>query len=191
VKIDAQILEKFGSWQEAARDCEGVEDCTSVNLATANKAGRVANRMVLLKSYDEHGFVFYTNYESKKGRDLAENPHASLCFYWAEMGRQIRIEGVVSRVSEAESDEYFASRQLKSRIGAWASRQSQPLASKASLLLEIAKLSGKASNRPSFWGGYRVSPDYIEFWENGAFRIHNRQVFEAIDGAWVERLLYP
>jgi len=154
-------------------------------------------RMVLLKGFDERGFVFYTNFESAKGRHLAHEPRAALNFHWKSLRRQVRVRGSVEKVSEAESDAYFASRARDSRIGAWASAQSRPLESPLALEKAVARYAARfpvgVVPRPSHWGGYRLSPVQIEFWRDRPFRLHERIVYvrEAPEGAWRKERLYP
>lgn len=187
---------QFEQWFEAAQTCSSISDATAMCLATASKDGYPSNRMVLLKSFDEKGFVFYTNLLSKKGGQLHENPQAALCFYWAPLDRQIRIEGTIESVSSEEADKYFASRPRDSKIGAWASKQSQKIQSSGDLVGRIAKFSAKFGlgdiPRPPHWSGFRLVPQFIEFWSNGAFRIHDREVFTLEgEGAWRVDKLYP
>ena len=187
-------LALFDAWFAEARASEP-NDPEAVALATADAGGRPAVRMVLLKGHDERGFVFYTNEQSRKGDDLAANPQAALLFHWKSLRRQVRIEGAVSRVGAAEADAYFASRGRDSRLGAWASDQSRPLADRAQFMdrfeQEKARFEGGDVPRPPHWGGYRVIPRSIEFWSDGAHRLHERRLFTARDGGWDEGLLYP
>ena len=167
-----------------------------MNLATIDGRGRPSSRIVLLKSVDEKGFVFYTNYTSRKARELDETPFAALCFIWQEYDRQIRIEGKVEKVSAEESDAYFASRPRQSQIGAWASKQSQEIEHKLDFEKRIAKYTLKFGigkiPRPEFWGGYRVIPDHIEFWQKKEFRLHERRLFTRMEGdEWKMKKLYP
>ena len=166
-----------------------------MTLATATKDGTPAARIVLLKSFDEHGFVFYTNYQSRKGMELSENERACLLFYWSPLWRQVRIEGSVEKVSEAESDRYFQSRPLGSRIGAWASKQSEVFESRAALEKRFEEFSLKfAANvpRPPHWGGYRLKPTTIEFWQGRDNRLHDRLRYRLQDnGAWIVERLGP
>ncbi len=166
-----------------------------MTLATADAQGRPAARTVLLKGYDAAGFVFYSNYESRKGRDLAANPRASLLFFWPELERQVRIDGAVARVDAAESDAYYASRPLASRIGAWASPQSEVIAGKAWLMAKAAEMGlrhGLNPARPPHWGGYRVTPEAIEFWQGRPSRLHDRlQYTRAPNGTWSRARLAP
>ncbi len=170
-------------------------DATACVLATASADGRPSARMVLLKKSSPDGFVFFTNYESRKGRELAANPRAALCFYWATIGWQVRIEGTVERLSPEESDAYFASRPRLSRIAAWASRQSRPLASRAALLARFARYQAKHAvgevPRPECWGGFRLVPATIELWSSAAHRLHDRRLYRRRDGGWEMERLYP
>lgn len=188
--------ELFGSWYAKASRHPEVADASAVNLATASKDGMPSNRMVLLKGHDASGFVIYTNLGSRKANELTANPLAALCFHWAPLRLQIRIEGSVQPVSEAEADAYFASRPLASRIGAWASKQSAPLESRGKLLARIARITSsfalKDPGRPPFWSGFRIVPRRFEFWTEGEYRVHDRVVFEKQDNAcWERYLLYP
>lgn len=189
-------VELFTEWYDQARQHPGIAEAHAMNLATAGADGRPASRMVLMKDYGRSGFVFYTNLGSRKGTQLAENPYAALCFFWEPLGRQVRVEGRVSPVSEAEADAYFASRDIKSRIGAWASQQSRPLRSRTELLEAVAKetlrfATGKVT-RPPFWSGFRLTPDRMEFWQRGEYRLHDRRCFTRESGEiWRESLLYP
>jgi pyridoxamine 5'-phosphate oxidase len=164
-------------------------------LATADAKGRPAVRFVLLKGFDEHGFVFFTNLESPKARDLAANPHAELAFHWHTTGIQVRVRGPVTRVSDEESDAYFATRDRGSQLGAWASRQSRVLESREALesaVIETSKRFHEVSvDRPPFWGGYRIAPLAIEFWENRDDRLHDRWLYEREGGAWRVTQRYP
>jgi pyridoxamine 5'-phosphate oxidase len=171
-------------------------DPTAMSLATADAAGAPSVRVVLLKEVDARGFAFYTNRESNKGDDLARNPRAALCFYWPSLGEQVRVEGEVEKTSDAESDAYFASRPRESQLGAWASRQSRPLERHDLLAERFAELDelyrDRPVPRPRWWGGYRVLPRRIEFWKNGAHRLHHREVYSrAGDGDWTVELLNP
>lgn len=184
---------QFGQWFEQALHSE-VHEPTAMTLATADTSGRPSARIVLLKGFDAQGFVFYTNYQSRKGQELDANPHASLLFFWPELERQIRIEGGVAHVPAAESDAYYASRPLGSRIGAWASPQSQPITHEAlarraqDLALEL----GDAPPRPPHWGGYRLLATRVEFWQGRPSRLHDRLVYARnAGGGWDLTRLAP
>jgi pyridoxamine 5'-phosphate oxidase len=170
-------------------------DVTKVALATADVSGAPSLRMVLLKGVDERGFVFFTNHESRKARDLAANARAALCFYWETIGTQVRVEGSATRVSDQESDAYFATRPRDSQIGAWASRQSAPVASREELLAQVAamreRFAGQAVSRPPFWGGYLIAPERIEFWSAGEFRLHDRILYTRAGALWRSERLFP
>lgn len=188
------MIRKFEQWFAAANDSE--ELAQAVALATADVRGRPSVRMVLLKGVDERGFVFYTNQESQKGRELAENPYGALCFHWKSQNRQIRVEGAVVCVSDEEADTYFASRPKDSQIGAWASIQSQPMKGMFEFEAAIAKYAAKYAfakvPRPPFWSGYRLLPQRVEFWEDRKFRLHMRHLFEKDnEGNWQMVELYP
>jgi pyridoxamine 5'-phosphate oxidase len=184
----------FDEWFAKASASETNEP-EAMALATTGADGQPSARMVLLKAHGREGFVFYTHEQSAKGRDLAENPWAALLFHWKPLGRQVRIEGNVVRVSDAEADAYFASRARDSQLGAWASDQSRPLDSRATFehRFEEAKrrFDGQDVPRPPSWGGYRVVPQRIEFWTARPHRLHERRLFTLADGSWSEGLLYP
>lgn len=184
----------FDAWYAEARTTE-LNDSNAMALATVNAAGQPAVRMVLLKGHGRDGFVFYTNQQSRKADDLRAVAKAALLFHWKSLRRQIRIEGAVSVVDDATADAYFATRSRDSRLGAWASEQSRPLPDRATFEARYAEVSarfeGKDVPRPSHWSGYRVAPERIEFWEDGAHRLHHRRVFLPVNGGWSEGLLYP
>jgi len=184
-------LKQFALWfDEALRS--GVALPNAMTLATATKGGRPSVRTVLLKGFDAQGFVFYTNYRSRKGRDIADNPQAMLLFWWKELERQIGIEGRVTQVSAAESDEYFASRPLGSRLSAIISPQSEPVASREALETDLEKAAKRwrdSPPRPAQWGGYRLAPERFEFWQGRKDRLHDRLCYRRAADAWkVERL---
>lgn len=173
----------------------GSADATAAALATADAAGRPSLRFVLVKEVDARGFVFYTNHGSRKARALAENPRAALTFYWPEIGEQVRVEGAVIRVDDAESNAYFAARPRASQIGAWASEQSQPISSREALLERVREIEraheGKTVARPETWGGYRIVPERIEFWSQGDARLHDRELFTRLGETWTVVRLSP
>jgi pyridoxamine 5'-phosphate oxidase len=193
--LEKNPIDIFKNWFAEAKNHEAIKDHTAMSLATATKDAIPSLRTVLLKDVSEQGFVFYTNLRSKKGKELSENPNAALCFYWAALDKQVRIEGRVEKVSDKEADEYFASREKDSDISAWASKQSQILRDPQEFLTRIKKyeeeFSGENVPRPDFWSGYRVVPNLIEFWENLDHRRHERHLFEKINGGWKACLLYP
>ena len=193
LESDAAVdpFKQFARWFDDALRAE-LPLPNAMTLATADANGRPSARVVLLKGVDAEGFVFYTNYESRKARELAVNPYASLVFLWTPMERQVRIEGTVEKVSDQESDEYFDSRPLGSRLGAWASPQSRPLPNRLTLASKVAAIMlryGTAPPRPPHWGGYRVRPDAIEFWQGRPDRLHDRLRYVKQDTGWrIERL---
>ncbi|MEH6754650.1 MAG: pyridoxamine 5'-phosphate oxidase [Alphaproteobacteria bacterium] len=190
----ADPIAQFGIWFHEAVEAEP-NNPNAMTLATVSADGRPSTRMVLLKDHDAQGFVFYTNFNSQKGQELLANPNASLCFHWKSLGKQVRIEGPAGRVPDSEADAYYASRPRGSRIGAWASEQSQPVASRDVLEARVADLTAKfgADNipRPPHWSGFRVVPDRIEFWTDRPDRLHDRQVFVRTADGWSEQRLQP
>jgi pyridoxamine 5'-phosphate oxidase len=170
-------------------------DTTPAALATADADGRPSARMVLLRGVDNRGFVFHTNYNSRKARDLAANPHAALCFHWPTIEEQVRIEGSVERIAPDESDAYFATRPRGSQIGAWASSQSEVLDARETFERRLreaeARFEGKPVARPPFWGGYRIIPVRIEFWNGRPSRLHDRLVYTREGEGWTTTRLYP
>lgn len=193
--VAADPIQQFGIWWQEALQSEIVE-VNAMTLATANEQGVPSARIVLLKGYDERGFVFFSNYESKKAGDLQVNPVASLVFFWKELERQVRISGSVEKVTELESDQYFQSRPEGSRIGAWASPQSTVISSRQVIEEKVealqAAFEGKEIPRPLHWGGYRVVPTRIEFWQGRSSRLHDRiQYTMQSDGSWIIERLAP
>jgi len=187
-------FEVFGRWYAEAKESEpALPD--AMTLATADINGYPSARMVLLKSACENGFVFYTNLESQKGLELSENPTAALLFHWKSLKRQVRISGIVEPVGEDEADAYFASRSRGAQIGAWASDQSRPMNNQFELEKNVAKFTAKFGisriSRPKHWSGYRVVPKAIEFWEEGAFRLHRRNLYSLEDNKWKQTNLFP
>jgi pyridoxamine 5'-phosphate oxidase len=187
-------IDQFREWFEVAREREP-GDPNAMALATVDAEGMPSVRMVLLKDVDQAGFTFYTNYESKKGRQLLANPKAALCFHWKSLGRQVRVEGAVVPVAAAEADAYFASRARDSQIGAWASQQSRPLEGRLELERRIAVYAAKFAlgkvPRPPYWSGFRVVPRLIEFWQERPFRLHDRLIYQRDGGGWRTERQYP
>ena len=193
--MSSDPFEQFGRWWDNAIE-SNIEEVNAMTLATADAEGRPSARVVLLKGFDKNGFVFFTNYQSRKGKELLENPRACLVFYWKELERQVRIEGTSCQLDEAGSDAYFASRPEGSRIGAWVSAQSQVIESRR-LLEDLQKeaenkFAGKEIPRPPHWGGYVVKPDLIEFWQGRSNRLHDRIVYKSDNsGNWNRERLAP
>ena len=188
-------IQQFSRWFDEAC-AAGVPEANAMTLATADTSGRPSARVVLLKGRDARGFSFFTNYDSRKGRELATNPRAALCFYWQPLERQVRIDGTIEKTSREESEAYFRTRPLEAQIGAWVSRQSEVIASREELDRRQAELAARFAGAPvplpDFWGGYRVVPETVEFWQGRPGRLHDRLRYErAATGAWVIRRLAP
>mgnify|MGYP001409373286 CR=1 FL=1 len=189
-------FEVFAEWFAEAQNC-GIKEPTAVAVATADTDGQPSLRMVLLKSHGPDGFVFYTNYESRKGREILANPKAAMTFHWMPLGRQVRVQGRVEEVSPEEADAYYASRHRDSQIGAWASQQSRPMETRYDLEKNVAKFAARYAvgkvPRPPYWSGFRVVPHLIEFWTEKPFRLHERIVFTRVsdDAAWTTQRLFP
>ncbi len=194
INFNKNPISLFKEWFEEAKKSE-INDPNAMNLATISSDGKPSSRIVLLKSYDDKGFVFYTNSNSKKGRAIKNNIYVALNFHWKSLQRQIRVEGSVSLIGKTEADEYYNSRPLGSRIGAWASKQSEELDDRSSLLKRVdeyeAKFLSTNIERPHHWNGYIVKPNLIEFWQDMPFRLHDRVEFTMINENWISRKLYP
>ena len=188
----ASPFEQFGLWFEQALE-QNVPEPTTMTLATADSQGRPSARIVLLKGFDDAGFVFYTNYNSRKGQDLAVQPWACLNFFWQPLERQVRLNGLMTKVSAQESDEYFHSRPLGSRLGAWVSAQSQPttLAALEANTATVQKKYGDQPPRPPHWGGYRLAPEYFEFWQGRPSRLHDRLTYQRSGISWALERISP
>jgi len=194
MRMNDEIMQRFDNGFDQAVEA-GMPEPTAMTLSTVGKDARPASRVVLLKSHNADGFVFYTNTRSRKGRHLFNNPQAALLFWWRENQHQVLIEGRAAEVSDDEADRYFASRPRGSQIGAWASKQSGELEDRQTLLDRVAELEAQYRDReiprPPHWSGFRVDPERVEFWYGREFRLHERIVFTASDGGWRRSLLYP
>lgn len=192
--LDPSPFTQFARWFEQALQAE-VPEPTGMTLSTVNDVGQPSARVVLLKGFDEHGFVFFTNYDGKKGRDLAANPQAAISFWWSQLQRQVRIEGTVEKLTDAESDEYFATRPLGSQIGAWASEQSKVITGREELQARVQEIEKRFTDgqipRPPFWGGYRLRPTMVEFWQGRPSRLHDRLRYRLHQGQWMIERLSP
>ena len=191
--VDPDPIAQFSRWFDEAIRAQ-VPEANAMSVATVAPNGRPSSRILLIKEFDERGFTWYTNYESRKGRELEQNPYAAMLFHWIALERQVRIEGKVERVTASESDEYFNSRPMRSRRGAIASEQSKPIADRETLEARYAQVKqqyGDLPPRPPQWGGYRLVPDAIEFWQGRPSRLHDRILYTLVDGNWQRQRLQP
>jgi pyridoxamine 5'-phosphate oxidase len=189
--------EPFARFREVLAEAEatGMPNPNAMTVSTVDATGQPSSRLVLLKGFDERGFVFYTNLESRKGQEIAGNSRVSLNFYWRQLDKQVVVLGIAEQVSDEEADAYYATRPRGSQLGAWASLQSRPFPGRTQLVTEVAKLEarylGRSIPRPPYWSGFRVTPHWIEFWIAGAFRLHDRTVYERVDEGWRVTKRYP
>ena len=194
INADSDPINLFNSWFNEASISE-INDPNAMNLSTISKDLKPSSRMVLLKDFSQNGFIFYTNLNSKKGESIIKNPNVALNFHWKSLLRQVRIEGKAKKVLDDEADEYYESRAENSKISAWASNQSRELTSREELEIKIKyykkEFENKKIKRPSFWSGYRVEPDLIEFWHDMPFRLHDRLEYKKINNVWISKKLYP
>jgi pyridoxamine 5'-phosphate oxidase len=192
--VDPDPVKQFGVWFREAADAQ-MPDPNAFVLSTASAQGRPSARVLLLRNFSEEGFAFYTNYHSRKGKEIEENPYAAMTFFWQQLERQVRIEGILEKQSDEESDLYFSSRPAGSRIGAWVSLQSQVIASRKELDIRFEELQkeyeGKEVPRPAHWGGYWLKPQMVEFWQGRPSRLHDRIVYHLENGEWSRRRLAP
>ena len=194
MELLTEAISRFNDTYDRASRC-GLKEPTAMTLATATTNGKPSIRTVLLKGFDQHGFIFFTNYESRKGREMISNPHAALCFFWQPLAEQVIVEGVVMQVTHKDADEYWETRPRESQIGAWASLQSRTLDNRMTLETRYndvyLKYGKKKIPRPPNWSGFRLIPNRIEFWKAKPFRLHERTVYENKDGGWHKGLLFP
>jgi len=192
-EVDPDPLVQFGAWMDEALDSE-ILDATAMTLSTVDADRRPSARVVLLKGFDERGFVFFSNYESRKAADLTANPNAALSFFWPELHRQLNIEGKATRVEREESEAYFKTRPVDSQIAAWASQQSSMIESRAELEAKFDEMRARFGSDvplPPFWGGFRVVPQRFEFWQGRTSRLHDRISYRLVDGSWLIERLSP
>jgi pyridoxamine 5'-phosphate oxidase len=195
--ITEEPIKFFHEWFLEAQKIKDIHEPTSMVLASATKEGVPSARIILLKGLDDQGFHFFTNLTSRKGKELIDNPHAALCFYWDQLGKQVRVEGTVNRVTEKEADDYFATRSRGSQIGAWASKQSFVMESMdgSDLVNRVKEITGQFEGqsipRPPFWSGFCLSPKRIEFWEEGQYRLHKRIIYTKEMTGWDIERIYP
>ncbi len=193
MRLEKDPFVRFAEVFEKAQ-ATGIKDPNAMVLSSVDELGRPSSRVVLLKGFDDRGFVFYTNFESRKGREILANGEVCLNFFWRELEQQVRVQGRAQQVSDEEADAYFASRPRGSQLGAWASQQSRPTSGRAELLAAVAKVELRyplTVPRPPHWSGFRVAPRVVEFWVAGTFRLHDRTVYEREEGCWNISKLFP